>query len=720
MAILDKPKSLYHHLLSRVTHYFIPPRRQAAFSALLIFLLLVGLFALLDQNVQAHLQNNSQNQVKAQIDLMANSLSQSLNQRLSLINGLAAYIEAEYSIHPENFYQRAESFAASLYQSTSGIRNIALAPNGVIRFVYPYEENKAVLGYEPAQDKRAHVRAEVQRAIDTKKVVLSRPYELIQGGLGMIARKAVFIEGEYWGLANIVIDLPPLLESAGLSPLPEGLQLLLLDQSGTPFWGEESLLFSSAQRTTIPLIEGEWQLLAMPSGGWIHAYSRELMVIRSLGLCIVGLISLIAYLFINRSERLAWLVEQRTRELNHTNAQLSAELSQRRQAEEALINSNQTLFHVLESINADISIVRLDNYEILYVNEHMRKRFGEDLVGKTCYEAFRGEAHPCAHCTSPQLLDAQGEPTGVIVWEGYNPVAQRWYHNADRAIRWHNGEYVRLQIATDITHLKQAEEDAQNYSARLEREVAERTQKLQQAQEKLVRQQKLATLGELAASIGHELRNPLGVIGNAIYFLKSIQKDVDDKVREYLDLMSAEINKANKIISNLLEFARSRPAQRTLVPLPMLIKDVLAKSEVPGNIKLDIFIDERLPELMVDRLMLTQVLANLITNACQAMPEGGVLSISAATENEPVEGALSPSTMLIHVRDTGVGIPEEIREKIFEPLFTTKSHGIGLGLAICKLFVEANQGSIEVESKVGEGSTFTIRLPLTPQRESEQ
>ncbi len=720
MKTIDACKSLYHRLGNRIGGYFTPPRRHAIAWTLAILCLLLGLFALIDRRIQAHLQNNARQQVDIQLKLIADALSQNINARFLLIDGLAAYIEAEYPVHPEDFFARAEVFSAGIYQSIPGIRNIALAPNGVMQFVYPFEENKAVLGYEPAKDARPYVRAEVQRAIETKQIVLSRPYELIQGGMGMIARKAVFIDGAYWGLVNLVIDLPSVLESSGISPPPQGLQVLLIDQSGVPFYGEESLRTSSAQRQTIALLEGEWQLFAMPEGGWEHVYRQELLTERLLGLAIVILISLIAYLFINHSERLAWLVDWRTQELNQSNARLLAELAQRAETEQALRHSNQNLFHVLESIEADICITRLDNYEILYMNEHMRQRFGEDLVGKICYEVFRGEERPCAHCTNARLLDEHGEPTGVIVWEGYSPIVKRWYHNADRAIRWHHGEYVRMQIATDITHLKQAEQDAQEYSARLEQEVAERTEKLRQAQEKLIRQEKLATLGELAASIGHELRNPLGVISNAVYYLRSIQSEANEKVLEYLDLMAAEISKANKIISALLDFARNRPAQRTLTSLSALIRDMAATVEVPANVHLEVHIDDKLPEIMVDRLQITQVLSNLITNACQAMPDGGRLAIIAEVEHDPHDDTGAPEAVLVRVVDSGVGIPEELREKIFEPLFTTKTHGIGLGLAICKLFIEANQGTIEVESTPGKGSTFTIRLPMISHREMEK
>jgi diguanylate cyclase (GGDEF)-like protein len=116
-----------------------------------------------------------------------------------------------------------------------------------------------------------------------------------------------------------------------------------------------------------------------------------------------------------------------------------------------------SLLLVLDSIDADIYAADLDSYEILYMNRHMGESFGGDFAGQVCYRVFRKEDAPCPHCTNARLLDEEGKPAGVLVWEGRNPVTGRWYKNSDRAIPWEGGRYVRLQIATDITGLKEAE-----------------------------------------------------------------------------------------------------------------------------------------------------------------------------------------------------------------------------------------------------------------------
>ena len=117
-----------------------------------------------------------------------------------------------------------------------------------------------------------------------------------------------------------------------------------------------------------------------------------------------------------------------------------------------------SLLLVLDSIDADIYAADLATYEILYMNRHMGESFGGNFAGQVCYRVFRKESSPCPHCSNPRLLDGDGKPTGLFVWEGRNPITGRWYKNFDRVIPWEDGRYVRLQIATDITDLKEAEE----------------------------------------------------------------------------------------------------------------------------------------------------------------------------------------------------------------------------------------------------------------------
>jgi signal transduction histidine kinase len=228
--------------------------------------------------------------------------------------------------------------------------------------------------------------------------------------------------------------------------------------------------------------------------------------------------------------------------------------------------------------------------------------------------------------------------------------------------------------------------------------------------------------------VGHELRNPLGVMNNAVYFLKTIQTEADEKVKEYLEIISQEIENAGRIISDILDFSRTRTPNILPTRLSTLLNNSLEKCTVPENISVTLDFPETLPLLKVDPLQMDQVLLNLINNACQAMPHGGSITISArsvqdlrlevsdSAENKMENGTfdLEPGSdfLEISVADCGEGISPENIKKLFQPLFTTKVRGIGLGLTICRSFTEANGGQITVESRPGEGTTFKLTVPV--------
>ncbi|HVM72523.1 MAG TPA: ATP-binding protein [Anaerolineales bacterium] len=259
---------------------------------------------------------------------------------------------------------------------------------------------------------------------------------------------------------------------------------------------------------------------------------------------------------------------------------------------------------------------------------------------------------------------------------------------------------ARLQA---YIRIKTAEQALERYSAHLEEIVAERTRELRDAQEKLIRQEKLAVLGQMAGSVGHELRNPLAVINSSIYYLKLVQPEAGEKIKEHHAIIERQLHIAEKIITDLLSFAHSVSAEREPVPVDRLVRATLERFPVPPAVELVLELPEDLPMVFADPRQIEQVLGNLVVNACQAMGAGGKLTISARQQRQMVS---------IAVKDTGMGITSENMQKLFEPLFTTKPKGIGLGLAVSKRLIEANDGKIEVLSQPGKGSTFTVSIPV--------
>ncbi len=260
-------------------------------------------------------------------------------------------------------------------------------------------------------------------------------------------------------------------------------------------------------------------------------------------------------------------------------------------------------------------------------------------------------------------------------------------------------------VGIDITDRKQAEEKLKEYSERLEEKVEERTRELREAHEQLVRREKLATLGQLAGGLGHELRNPLGAIKNAIYLLNMVVEDPDPEVKEALDIIEKEVGISEGVITSLLDFARPKaPTLRHLVNINDIVEAAVSRVPVPENVEVVEELGETLPTVLADPGQLTQVFENLIQNAFQAMPEGGQLTVKSETP--------SAEWVTVSCTDTGAGMDDETSQKVFEALFTTKAKGIGLGLALCKTFVEAHGGTIDVETELGKGTTFTVSLPI--------
>jgi len=231
---------------------------------------------------------------------------------------------------------------------------------------------------------------------------------------------------------------------------------------------------------------------------------------------------------------------------------------------------------------------------------------------------------------------------------------------------------------------------------------------LRETQEGLIRSERLAAIGQLAGGVGHELRNPLGAIKNATYYIKGkIAKNElaqkEPKVIEFINIMDDEINACVKIINDLLGFSRVGKPSVSPTQIKNVIEDALSRTTIPESIELIKKLDAELPQIEIDASQIQQVLVNMIINAVQAMPEGGKLIIGARGK----EGFLE-----VRIADTGCGIPKEAIDKIFDPLFTTKAKGIGLGLAVCKTIIDRHEGKIEVKSQVGKGTTFIIKLPL--------
>ncbi len=257
-------------------------------------------------------------------------------------------------------------------------------------------------------------------------------------------------------------------------------------------------------------------------------------------------------------------------------------------------------------------------------------------------------------------------------------------------------------IVRDVTRRKQLEDELKRYSEHLEHLVDERTKKLKDAE-------RLAAIGETAAMVGHDIRNPLQTVEGAIYLAKEEIRALPSRTREVnnieemLNAIHEETTYVNKIVSDLQDYARPLAPELEEIDTKQLINSALTTTQIPSTIEVSVTVDQDCCTLIVDPTMMKRILSNLITNALQAMPNGGKLTIASFRKQDQVH---------ISVQDMGQGIPEENRAKIFEPLFSTKAKGQGFGLAVVKRLVEAHHGTITFSTEVGKGTTFTFAIPL--------
>lgn len=235
------------------------------------------------------------------------------------------------------------------------------------------------------------------------------------------------------------------------------------------------------------------------------------------------------------------------------------------------------------------------------------------------------------------------------------------------------------------------------------RDISER----KQMQERLMRSERLAILGQLTGGIGHELRNPLGAIKNASYFLGMAIDEPSPDIRDTLEILERQVDACERIIASLLSFTRPRPPEPMPARMEDILREVLNMQDIPAEIDVEVHCDTDLGLVLLDPGQMSIVLSNLVRNAVQAMPDGGHLTISASAISDS-----SPTRRIrISVADNGFGISTEQLPHLFEPLFTTKSSGIGLGLALTKLLVEGHGGEITASSTPGVGTTFAVNLP---------
>jgi two-component system NtrC family sensor kinase len=268
-------------------------------------------------------------------------------------------------------------------------------------------------------------------------------------------------------------------------------------------------------------------------------------------------------------------------------------------------------------------------------------------------------------------------------------------------------EHLARSLDKMAKQLEQEKRELEEWGTTLERKVSERAEEMKKINAQLFRSEKLASLGKLAAGVAHEINNPLtGILTNSSLLLEDMEKD--DPNREDVEVMVKETIRCREIVKRLLDFARQTRPQKRMASINALVDNIilLVRNQTSfRNILIEKDLAADIPDTLVDPDQIQQVFVNIILNAAEAMTKGGTLTIRSMRSSDG-------ESIIITLADTGHGISEEVRERIFDPFYTTKEHGTGLGLSISYGIIEQHGGSISVDSVMGKGSTFTISLPI--------
>lgn len=371
-------------------------------------------------------------------------------------------------------------------------------------------------------------------------------------------------------------------------------------------------------------------------------------------------------------------------------SQIVSTATKRWQVETSLQQSQRTMQKVLDNINANIFVSDYDTLKVIFANKPFREEAGEVPENAECWRMLNaGLENGCKHCPKPKLLDANRKFTGVHFWEDYNPVTKRWYTIQSMAIKWLDGRWAIMELATDITTRKQVELE------------------LIQAKEKAEESDRLKSA--FLANMSHEIRTPL----NAIVGFSSLMGETGDmeEKRQYMAIIEENNDLLLQLISDILDLSKIEAGTFDFVEkeldVNMLCEDIVRFMKMKAKPGVEVLFDRHLPECRIvsDRNRLNQVIANFVNNAIKFTTAGSIrVGYNKVDETH----------LRFYVADTGLGIEPEMQAQIFDRFIklNTFVHGTGLGLSISKSIIEQLGGTIGVDSEPGKGSCFWFVLPI--------
>ena len=395
------------------------------------------------------------------------------------------------------------------------------------------------------------------------------------------------------------------------------------------------------------------------------------------------------------------------------------DISEPKKIREELAASQERFTTVLEGLDAAVSVVSLETDELLFANRFYRENFGNDSKGHFQLAQQENQIETL-HNIAQDLQDyiRDGIPSSFLYQESESEDIQltdgsnKWFEVRRRFIPWVDGHLAQLLIATDITPRKAAEEQAR------------------QQEERMQFTSRLTTMGEMASSLAHELNQPLSAISNyCMGVAKRLDGNLDPalskEILPALEKASEQAHRAGTIIQRIRGFVKRSEPQRKESNVKEIISDAVGLLEIEANrhrLSISTDIAENLPVVNLDPVLILQVVVNLLKNALDSVREAYPLSSRWSAPpvriSADLDTSIFPAMLRIQVTDSGCGIPENVLEHMFEPFFSTKSDGMGMGLNICRSIVESHHGRLwatnvsDSEQTKLAGCTFTILLPL--------
>jgi signal transduction histidine kinase/sensor domain CHASE-containing protein len=544
----------------------------------------------------------------------------------------------------------------------------------------------AVNSLEAVQTSRAPFGDQIRMSSFTEKTArstYSQPYRNSNGRYFIEYAAPVFSQTRFDGTLNAVISFDKLLQKSA----PEGTiakyRVIISDSEGTGITNAEaSQIETSTHQHTIPL-SLPWRDLSLTLVG---AKPSSLLPNITLSTAVLALTGLMVWTLVSLRK------QQRMR--------MSAEVERDRvylQSISSLKETNDRFETVLDSLDVSVYVTDLHSNDLLFANAQLRESFPGITVGQNANAFEEGFVlSPPERYPASMLVTSEGQPGDVFKDELEHRASNRFFLTRTRAVRWVDGRIARLTTLGDVT----------------DRVNADRIRQTQQ--DKLTRTSRLMTVGEIASTLAHEINQPLAAIANyvngCIRRLKG-NGNPDATVIAAMEKADAQVIRAGTIISRVREFVRTREPNRRSIDINQLVAETSALVESDDEeraLKCELQLDKTLPNVFADRIMIEQVLLNLLRNAREAMqhlPSEERIAIVRARRIDDEMAA-------VEVLDRGTGISPEAASQLFSPFFSTKSEGMGMGLNICRSLIEYHEGRLTFEDNTGGGTIFRFTLPF--------